>query len=225
MRPTSAKARKGATGTCRNRRRRRAGGRQGWVRRYRRAQRVLDSTANQILEAMGMVLAFERSVERRPVRTCRRLTRGLRGLAAAGLKILRAQHELAEAKECLGRVPEHAAGDAAEILELASERCQAANHWLRYALNQVLMRQMEVLAGLACGELVPEHPSDSRPRIVVTPRPVAFRAFLAARQHRVADRITPVLQRRRRTPRPAALSVPPRTSQGRAPPFSSTCAL
>ena len=174
---------------------------------------------------MGAVLDFADSVERRPVRTCRQLIRGTRGLAAAGRKLLGAEQALAAARECLGRLPEHEAEEAAEIIELAAERWRAACHWLQYVLSHVALRQVEVLAGLACGELVPEHPSDSRPRITVTPRPLQVRAFLASRQHRAADRITPILQRRRRTPRPAALSVPLRTSQGRAPPFSSTCAL
>ena len=174
---------------------------------------------------MGAVLHFEDSVERRPVRMSHKLTRGTRGLAAAARKLVRAEQALAEARECLSRLPEHAAGDAAEIIELAFERWRAACHWLQYVLGEVALRQVEVLAGLACGELVPEHPSDSRPRIAVTPRPLQVRAFLASRQHRAADRITSILRRRRRTPRPAALSVPPRTSQGRAPPFSSTCAL
>ena len=229
-RPTSAKAPKRATGTCRrhgarNHRRPRAGRRLEWVRRYRRAQRALDSSVSLIKWTMAAVVAFDGAVGRRPVRTCRRLTRGLRDLATAGLRLVHAQRELAAARECLERLPERALGDAPEIVELASERWRAASYWLKFVLNEVLLRQMEVLAGLACGELVPEHPSDSRPRIVVTPRPLAFRALFASRQHRVSDRIAPVLRKRRRTPRPAALSVPPRTCQGRAPPLSSTCAL
>jgi hypothetical protein len=174
---------------------------------------------------MAAVIAFDRTVERRPVRTCRRLTRGIRDLATAGLCILRAERELAEARACLERLPERARGDASEMVELAAERWRAASYWLKFVLNEVLLRQMEALAGLACGELVPEHPSDSRPRIVATPRPLAFRSFFASRRHRVSDRIAPVLRKRRRTPRPAALSVPLRTCQGRAPPLSSTCAL
>lgn len=59
---------------------------------------------------------------------------------------LRAERELAEARACLERSP-----------ELAAERWRAANHWLHFVLNEVMLRQMEVLAGLACGELVPEH--------------------------------------------------------------------
>jgi hypothetical protein len=222
-RPGSARKPKGE---CRcHRRRQRAARRPEWVRSYRRAQREVDFAVNRIWSAMGTVLEFVDSVERRPVRMSCKLTRGTRGLSAAGRKLLHAEQALAEARECLGRLPEHAAAEAEGIIEVAEERWRAACHWLQYVLGQVALRQVEVLAGLACGELVAEHPSDSRPRIAVTPRPLQVRAFLASRQHRAADRITSVLRKRRRTPRPAALSVPPRTSQGRAPPFSSTCAL
>ena len=230
MRRAAAKTPGRNSASCRRKgvqkcRRRRAVRHPDWVRPFRRAQRALDSSASLILAAMAAVLAFADGVERRPVRTCRGLTRGIRELRRAVLCLLRAKRELAEAREALSRMPVHARGDAPEILELASERWRAACHWLQYVLREVALRQVEVLAGLACGELVPEHPSDSRPRIAVTPRPLQVRAFLASRQHRAADRITSILRRRRRTPRPAALSVPPRTSQGRAPPFSSTCAL
>jgi hypothetical protein len=178
-----------------------------------------------IFSTMETVDVFESCVERRPVRTARRLTGGIRQLHAAGRRLLRASRELAEATECLARSPEPATNDVPELLELSSERWQMASQYLQLVTTEVVLRQAEVFLGLACGELVPEHPSDSRPRIVMVPRPAPVRAFLATRRPRVADRISAVLQRRRRAPRPAALTVPPRTCQGRAPPLCSIPAL
>lgn len=208
-----------AAGRCRKRRR------PEWVRPYRRAQRKLDSAIRLIGSCLEAAEVSEGALERRPVRTAQRLNGGVRRLAEAGLRLVRAQEELAAATECVGREPERAAGEAPEIVELAAERWQAVTRYLHYATNEVLLRQVEVLAGLACGALVPEHPSDRRPRIVAAPRPAAVRALLAMRRPRVADRISVMLQRRRRTPRPAALVVPPRTAQGRAPPLSSASLL
>lgn len=207
------------------RRRQQAARRPGWVRPYRKAQRKLDSAVRLVVASMDAASVSERCLERRPVRTAQRLNGGARRLAAAELRLLQAERELAAARECVAREPERTAGDAPLIVELASERWQAVTNYLHYATTEVLLRQVEVLAGLACGALVPEHPSERRPRIVVTPRPVPVRAFLAIRRTRVADRISAILQRRRRTPRPAALMVPPRTAQGRAPPLSSTSLL
>jgi hypothetical protein len=222
----SSTAPKGAAGTCRKRRRRQGARRPEWVRPYRSAQRALDSAIRLIEAGMATAAVSEQSLERRPVRTVRRLNGGARGLAAAGLRLVRASQELASARESLDRAPELGAGNAPELVELASARWQATTTYLQYVTGKVVMRQVEVLAGLVCGELKPEHPSDSRPRIVLAPRPApAVRAFLAVRRPRVADRISVILQRRRRTPRPAALTPPPRTAQGRAPPLSSTLAL
>jgi hypothetical protein len=222
--PTRKKAPKGATGACRKRRRQQ-GARPEWVRPYRSAHRAIDSAVRLMEWTMGAASVSERCLERRPVRTARRLTGGARRLVAAGRRLLRASQELAAASACLERVPEQATVDAELLVELAAKRWQAASGYLKVVTGQMVVRQVEVLSGLACGALVPEHPSDSRPRIVVTPRPAPVRAFLAVRRARVADRISLVLQRRRRTPRPAALTPPPRTAQGRAPPLSSTPAL
>ena len=214
-----------ATGSCRERRRQRAARRPGWVRPLRRMHRKLDSAAARIRSLMALVVEFDECVERRPLRTAQRLASELREIAVAAGKIVQASNELEEVARCLARAPELADEDTVLLVELASERFQAALKWIQFVTKEAVLRQLQVLAGLALGELVAEHPSDRRPRIVVTPRPLVFRALFASRQHRVADRIAPVLQRRRRTPRPAALSVPPRTSQGRAPPLSSIAPL
>jgi hypothetical protein len=143
----------------------------------------------------------------------------------ASLRLIDARRELAEASEALRREPKQQSGEAPELLDLAAERCQAVAKYIPIAVNEVVLAQVGVLGGLSTGELVPERPSDDRPRIVITPRPLFVRAFLVTRQPRVSDRITPVLLRRRRTPRPAEVRVPRRNLQGRAPPLSLTCAL
>ena len=164
-------------------------------------------------------------MERRPLRTARRLTRAIRQMVTASLRLFEARRELAEAQDCLDRSPERHTGDAQELLDLATERCRAVARGIRFAASEVVDVQRGVLAGFASGELVPEHPSDSRPRITITPRPRPVRAFLAARQPRVSDRITPILLRRRRTLLPAEIRVPRRHLRGRAPPLSSICLL
>jgi hypothetical protein len=219
-RPGLARAPKGATGgTCRSSRRAEARGPE-WVRPYRRAQRALDSAASLIFSTIHVVMDAGRCAKRRPIRTSRRLTSAARGMKVASLRLLHAQRELAAASEALGRVPEQQSGDAPEIMELAAARCQAVAKYLPIAVSAVVIAQVDVLGGLSTGELVPERPSDGRPRIVITPRPLFVRAFLTIRQPRVSDRITPVLLRRRRTPRPAEVRVPRRNLQGRAPPLS-----
>jgi len=222
----SGSAPKGATGgDCRPSRR--AEGARGpeWVRPYRRAQRALDSAASLIFSTMHVVMDAGRCAERRPIRTARRLNGAVREMKVASLRLIHARRKLAEASEALGRDPRQQCGDAPELMELVAERCQKVAQYIPIALHEVIVAQVGVLGGLGTGELVPERPSDDRPRIVITPRPLFVRAFLVIRQSRVSDRITPVLLRRRRTPRPAEVRVPRRTLQGRAPPVSLTCAF
>ena len=223
IRPGSATAPKGATGgTCRPSRRSRG---PEWVRPYRRAQRALDSAANLIFSTMHVLVDAERCAGRRPIRTSQRLTGAARGMTMASLRLIEATRELAEANEALDREPAQQSGQAPELMELAAARCLAVADSIPFAVNEVMLAQIEVLGGLRTGELVPERPSDGRPRIVLTPRPLFVRAFLASRQPRISDRITPALLRRRRTPRPAEVRAPRRNLRGRAPPLSSTCAL
>ena len=95
--------------------------------------------------------------------------------------------------------------------------------------QQAVLDHLEIYNGVASGKLVPEDPSTfARPRryiITIVHVPHYARAFLASRQPRVADRLTPLLQRRRRTRLPAEVRVPKRSLRGRAPPLSSTCSL
>ena len=166
-----------------------------------------------------------RCAERRPVRTAQRLNGAVRGMTVASLRLKEARRELSEANEALQREPDQQGGQAPEIMELATARCEAVAQYIPLALSDLVLTQLDVLGGLHTGELVPERPSDGRPRIVLNPRPLFVRAFLTSRQPRVSDRIAPVLLRRRRTRRPAEVRVPRRNVRGRAPPLSSTCAL
>lgn len=218
IRSGSERALKGAAGTCRPSRR----GTRGpeWVRPYRRAQRALDSAASLIFSTIDVVMAAGRCAKRRPVRTARRLNGAMREMKLASLRLIDAQRELAEAGRALVLEPEQQRGDAPELLELASARCQAVAQYIPIAVSGAMIAQVDVLGGLGTGRLVPERPSDHRPRIVITPRPLFVRAFLVTRQPRVSDRIQPVLLRRRRTRRPAEVRVPRRNLQGRAPPLS-----
>ena len=224
-RPSSARAPKGAG---REGRRSSAGARGlEWVRFYQRAQRALDNSASLIFSTVYAVVDAGRCAERRPLGSARKLTCALRQMVVASTKVAFAKFDLAAAAEALARVPEALRGDALELLELAVERCRAVEEHISIATGEVLLGASEVMAGIATGELVPEKdPSVGPPRrIILAPRPLFVRAFLASRQARVADRIRPILLRRRRTLRPAEVRVPRRNLRGRAPPFSSTCAL
>ena len=209
-----------AVGTCANRRRRQGAARPEWVRPYRRAQRALDSSVSLIFSLVTAAGDASRCAKRHPVRTARRLTRGVRQMAVAQLRLVDAQRQLAVAGECLSRAPEQLRGEAPELLDLAAERCESVAKYIGLAVTEAVVAQMDVLARLATGEL-----DTQRPRILIKPRPTPVRDFLDRRQPRVADRISHILRRRRRTPRPAALRVPRRSIRGRAPPCSSTCLL
>jgi hypothetical protein len=222
-RPYSARRPKGAAGACRSHRARKAAPRPEWVRPYRRAQRALDASAGLILAILHTIDAAGRCAERRPIGTARSLTRAIRQMVAASRRVFDARRDLAEAKRFLRRMPKGQTGDAPELVELAAERCRAVARAILLATSEVLVAQTDVMEGLATGELVPEHPSDACPRIVITPRPIAVRAFLAVRRPRAADRITAILLRRLRTPRPAEVRAPSRSLRGRAPPLFSTC--
>ena len=193
-----------------------------WVRPFMRAHRALYSSFRLIASCLHARSRSERCAQRRPIRSSRHLDVAEARLATASARIRRAAHHIAELHACIARDPENA-GDAPEILVETTERCVYMAGWLYEVADGVFTLHEDVLHGLASGALVPEPPPARRPRIVLAPRPAPVRAFLRARLPRVTDRISPVLHRRRRTPRPAAVSVPRRTSQGRAPPVSPVC--
>jgi hypothetical protein len=222
----SARAPRGAKGgTSRRSRRRDKSRRPEWVCPYRRAQRALDLAEGLIHSTMRAVMDTDRCAKRRPMRASRRLIGKLRKMDVASMQLAVARGQVAEAKAALSRDPSQQRGDAPEIMELVTKRCEAVAKYIPIAAGEAVLAQVGVFEGLMTGELVPERPSDTRPRIVVIPRPLFVRAFLVIRQPRVAERISPVLLRRRRTPRPAEVQVPRPDVQGRAPPLSSTCAL
>ena len=219
-RPTHAQAPKGATGTCRDRRRPRGGRRRAWVHPFRRATRALTDCAMLICTTAARVKATARDARQRPVRSSRKLQRASARVADLSMRLHRVARDLARAQKHLARDPEHEP-DLPLLVREAAESWVIVNGWLNELAGDVHDRHSEVLRGLATGALVPEEPADPRPRIRIAPRPVPIRAFLLRRRSRVIDRIAAILRRRRRTPRPAAVTVPPDTHQGRAPPLSS----
>lgn len=138
----------------------------------------------------------------------------------ASARLTKAAIALSQTNDSIACEPE-TAGEAMELTIRASERWINVAQTLSQAANEIFALHEDVLSGLASGELVPERPPSRRPRIILTPRPAPVRAFLSVRLPRATDRVSLVLRRRRRASRPAAVSVPRRTSQGRAPPFSS----
>lgn len=198
--------------------------RAAWVRPFRRVHRALDATLRLIGSSVGTVAATGGRAHRRPVRASQDLLNAEDLLIRASSRLMKAARELAETNACIAREPESAAGVPALLVD-ATERWAAMAGWLDEAAAEVFSLHRLVLDGLETGTLVPERPSGRRPRIVLAPRPVPIRAFLRLRQPRVVDRIAPLLLRRRRTPRPAALRVPRRSVLGRAPPLLFVCLL
>lgn len=219
-RPNHAQAPRRANGTCRNRRERRP----AWVRQLARANRAIRATVRLANKVLVAVARADGKVDHCPIHASRRMHEATAGLAEAAAWLERAARALAKTNACVLRDPASALA-VPQLLGEATQEWLLAAEWLAQVTADVFSIHEAVLHGLETGELVAEQPVDRRPRIVLAPRPVAMRAFLRRRQPRVIDRIAALLQRRRRTPRPAALSVPPRTAQGRAPPLFSICAL
>jgi hypothetical protein len=217
------------SGICRSPRRRGEAPRgKEWVRPYKRAQRALDDAASTIISTVRRVVDAGCCASR-PVQSTRILIAALRQVTVASQQYAEAKRCLDEAAEALGHTPpELQDGEAPWLLGLAADRSRTVRRYIDVAVQEVLLGHAEILNGVAAGELVPEDPSEDGPRrrvIVITPRPLFVRAFLAARrQPRAGDRIAPVLRRRRRTPLPAEVRVPRRNLRGRAPPFSA-CSL
>ncbi len=203
----------------RNRRERRP----AWVRPLVRASRAISESARLIGASLSEVRASECHAQRRPVHTSRKIHKASGRLVSASERLVRAARQIAWMEECLARDPENSAEVPQLLIQTTASWVYVAG-WLDEVAGDVFAFHREVLTGLETGTLVAE-PAGGRPRIVLAPRPVPIRAFLRRRQPRVIDRIAPILRRRRRTQRPAALHVPPDTDQGRAPPLSSTCLL
>ena len=217
----SATRHRPASGTCRDRRRLQ-GERRRWVRPFFRANRALDASFRLVKTTLLTVAATERTLHRRPIRASRKLDAASALLMTASVRLGWAMQSIKEMTERAAAEPE-TAQDVPEIVLQTTERWVYMTAWLAETANEVFALHESVLEGTVSGELVPEQPADRHPRIVLAPRPVPVRAFLRLRQPRVQDRIAPLLLRRRRTPRPAALRVPRRSVLGRAPPLFSVC--
>lgn len=216
-----------ASGTCRSSRRRGEAPRgQEWVRPYKLAQRKLDNAASMIISSVRTV-ADAGGCADRPIESTRKLIRAIRQATVAAEQHAEAEHYLTEAAAAFELTPpELQSGDAPGLLELAAERCETVHRYLYVAANEVVLGHAEIFHSVESGEVVPEDLATSGPRrrtIVIRHNPLFVRTFLAARRQRAADRITPLLQRRRRTRLPAEVRVPKRSLRGRAPPLSSTC--
>ncbi len=214
----------GATGTCRNRRRVKRGKQTDWFRSYERVHNALNATVRLIRSSQRALVNSERCAHQRPISSSRKLDAASGRLVAASERLHRAAAQLVEAHARLAVQPELAAGAPGFLLD-ATTRLVAVGLRLNETSDQVFTLHENVLHGLQTGELVPEQPAPRRRRVVLVPRPAPVRAFLRARLPRVVDRISALLQRRRRTRLPASLRVPRRTSQGRAPPLFPVCLL
>ncbi|HEY0142858.1 MAG TPA: hypothetical protein VGF48_18300 [Thermoanaerobaculia bacterium] len=160
----------------------------------------------------------KRCAHQRPVHISRDLDEASGRLIVASERLMRAVNGLAKTNRCIARRPENA-GDAPVYLMEATGRFVQVAQWIAEVADEVHTLHRDVLHRLETGEIRPERSLPPRPRLIRIPRPAPIRAFLCTRQPRVIDRIAPLLQRRRRTRRPSALTVPRRTSQGRAPPL------
>jgi hypothetical protein len=185
---------------------------------------ALDASARLIDSSIRTMMVSERCAARRPISTSRKLDEASGRLVTASARLVRAAARLEEARQCLVRDPNLEPGASALLIE-ATARLAYMGTLLNDTANFVFSLHEDVLHGLATGDLVPERSELPRPRIVLFPHPAPVREFLRARLPRVVDRISAVLQRRRRTRLPASLRVPRRTSQGRAPPLFPVCLL
>jgi hypothetical protein len=212
-----ARAPRSAVGSCRNPRRQRSA-RPAWLRPLRRAQRALRASAHLIDTTMRAADRYQRCAAQRPVQTTIQLYRVSERLCAASTHLQWAIRQLGAVNECIALDPENAAPVPALLLR-ATDLWAQITLWLQQASDDVFKIQENVLDGLESGALVPERPAEPRRRIILAPRPAPIRAFLRVRQPRVIQRIAPLLQRRRRTPRSAAVRVPRPSVLGRAPPL------
>jgi hypothetical protein len=211
MRPNHARASKGAA--CRKQHR------PSWVRPFRRARRGIGVSVRLIESTVRTIADARRRAHQQPIQVTLDLADAFGFLAHASGRLGKALCQLARTDECWDREAGPEADDPDLFID-AHELSIRVCAWLDEVAADLQALQQSVTDGLESGALVPEA---FRPRITVIPRPAPVRAFLRARLPRVRDRITPILRRRRRTPRPAALRVPRRGIRGRAPPLSPIC--
>jgi hypothetical protein len=223
-RPNHARAPEGATGVCRERRRPQGERPPAWVRPYRQVKRALAASERLLDSTLRKMAASERCAHQRPIRASMKLDHAEGWLARVSRDLTRIVDQLAEANACIGLEPERAAEAPALLMAVTVEWLRMSQR-LTAVADEVYTLHHDLLDALESGDLVPEPPAEWRARIILAPRPAPVRISLRFRKRRVVDRISPVLQRRRRTPRPAYVSVPQRNCQGRAPPPVSICLL
>jgi hypothetical protein len=205
--------------------RRRKSAREGWVQPYKRATFALKAAYFLLRSTMHVAASCEQQAQHHPIAASKRLWKAMKTLWKVGERLDTARYRLtvtyasmALADDLWEQAPEALRTAFAQFMNLAA--------WMEAASKEITATHVALLEKLASGELEPEQPTPRPRRIAVAPRVSFVRAFLAARRRRaIADRINPVLRRRRRTPRPAGLRVPRRSVLGRAPPLSSLCAL
>ena len=212
-RPNHVRASKGAA--CRKQHR------PSWVRPFRRARRGIGVSVGLIELAVRIIAGARRRAHQQPIQVTLDLADAFGFLAHASGRLGKAMCQLARTDECRDREAEPDADDPDLFID-AHALSVGVSAWLDEVAADLFALQQSVTDGLESGALVPE-PGAFRPRITAIPRPAPVRAFLRARLPRVKDRITPILQRRRRTPRPSGLRVPRRSIRGRAPPLSPVC--
>lgn len=188
----------------------------------------MDASLQLIRASLRMVAHSRRCAQHQPVRTSRNLFQAAEQLRQASRRLIRAASELARVSDWVAHQPREYSSVIADALVHSTERYEWVRNGLDEAFGEVFMLQVDVELGLETGVLAPEPPdprAGRRPRIRLAPRPVPIRAFLRSRQPRLADRIAPLLRRRRATPRPAAVRVPRPSLLGRAPPAVSISLL
>jgi len=223
-RSNQAQAPGAATGTTRDHRRPRGARRPAWVRPLVRAHFGIRACARLIDSTLEEVAACRRQVHRRPFRTWRRLYEATDRLSAASNRLTRAMRDLGRTGDCIARDPENTT-KVQPLLVVATQSWVEVGLRLSEVVGEVFTFNDEVFHGITTGTLAPERAAERCMQFALAFRPVPFRAFVLRRHPRVIDRIALVLHRRRRTPRPTALTVPRVTDQGRAPPRFSVCPL
>jgi hypothetical protein len=137
----------------------------------RRLHRTLDSSFRLISSTLLAAGACQRRAQRRPVRASLELYEASDLLVRAASRLHRVASDLAEVNACIAREPEKAA-DVPELLVTATARWMFMAGWLQESSDKVVALQHDILEGLQTGALVPERIGDSRPRIILAPRPV-----------------------------------------------------
>jgi hypothetical protein len=158
-RNSSARAPEGTvSGKGRTPRRRGAPAGKEWVRPLKRTQRMLDNAASMLVQSVYTVVDAG-CCARFPIRSTKKLIRALHHVKVAARQYAEAEGFLIEAAEAFGHAPpELVDGEAAELLEMAAERCHTVRQYIHVAVQEVLLGHTEISDGVASGELVPEDP-------------------------------------------------------------------